>query len=297
MLRRLLAAAALLLLVLLPAPLPARAQAAQDADPAIWVVRDADTTIYLFGTFHLLDSRPWFDDAVKAAFDASDELVLEARMPEDPAAMQALVARFGIDRQGPPLSSRLAPEQKAALERAVATLGIPMAGVDRFRPWFAATLLSSVAGRKLAIDAANGPETVLAAAARARGMKIDELEGFEWQFGMFAAIPEAQQMAMLRQGLDNLETLPGKLESLLASWSAGDVEALRRMVDSSGEKDAELSRILFADRNATWAGWIAERLKRPGTSFVAVGAGHLAGDASVQSLLAKRGIAAERIAY
>ena len=46
-----------------------------DADPALWVVRDADTTIYLFGTFHLLDGRPWFNDEVKTAFDASSELV------------------------------------------------------------------------------------------------------------------------------------------------------------------------------------------------------------------------------
>ena len=54
-----------------PPPIP-------DADPALWVVRDEDTTIYLFGTIHVL--RPgvtWFDDGIKAAFDASDELVTE----------------------------------------------------------------------------------------------------------------------------------------------------------------------------------------------------------------------------
>ena len=33
-----------------PAALP-------DADPAIWVVKDPDTTIYLFGTFHALDGK------------------------------------------------------------------------------------------------------------------------------------------------------------------------------------------------------------------------------------------------
>ena len=42
----------------------------------MWVVRDADTTIYLFGTFHALDGkRDWFNDEVKQAFDASDDVV------------------------------------------------------------------------------------------------------------------------------------------------------------------------------------------------------------------------------
>ena len=73
-----------------PAPPAAAAPAASlpDADPALWVVRDADTTIYLFGTFHLLDGRPWFNDEVRTAFDASDELVIEC----DPARGQGAMA-------------------------------------------------------------------------------------------------------------------------------------------------------------------------------------------------------------
>src|SRR3990170_2122414 len=54
-----------------------------DADPAIWVVNDHDTTIYLFGTFHALDGKSaWFNDEVRTAFAASDELVLETVIPE-----------------------------------------------------------------------------------------------------------------------------------------------------------------------------------------------------------------------
>ena len=52
---------------------PASAQAAAplpDVDPAMWVVKDPDTTIYLFGTFHALDGKSaWFNDEVKTAFD------------------------------------------------------------------------------------------------------------------------------------------------------------------------------------------------------------------------------------
>ena len=78
----------------LPAPQPSpTAAAAVDADPALWVVRDKDTTIYLFGTVHLLKpGLSWFDEGVKKAFDSSDELVLEMVQPDTPT-MQSLVEK------------------------------------------------------------------------------------------------------------------------------------------------------------------------------------------------------------
>ena len=49
-------------------------------------------------------------------------------------------------------------------------------------------------------------------------------------------------------------------------------------------------RMMFTERNARWADWIAARMQTPGTVFVAVGAGHLAGQDSVLVRLAERGI-------
>src|SRR4030095_11355745 len=76
-----------------------------DADPAIWVVKDPDTTIYLFGTFHALDGKhAWFNDEVKTAFDKSGELVLEIPPMEDETAIQPLVMKYALDRSGKPLT-------------------------------------------------------------------------------------------------------------------------------------------------------------------------------------------------
>jgi uncharacterized protein YbaP (TraB family) len=52
---------------------------------------------------------------------------------------------------------------------------------------------------------------------------------------------------------------------------------------------------MFVQRNARWASWIANRLKTPGTVFVAVGAGHLSGPDSVQSQLASLGVKSARV--
>jgi len=58
---------------------------------------------------------------------------------------------------------------------------------------------------------------------------------------------------------------------------------------------AELRDTLFKRRNAKWAEWLARRLERPGTIFVAVGAGHLAGPDSVQAMLEAKGLKPKRV--
>ena len=47
---------------------------------------------------------------------------------------------------------------------------------------------------------------------------------------------------------------------------------------------------LLVRRNANWAGQIETLLKGSGTAFIVVGAAHLAGADSVQSMLEARGV-------
>lgn len=291
-------AALVLALSTVPAAAQTQAQPAvrADADPALWVVRDEDTIVYLFGTFHLLDDRLWFDDEVRSAFDASGELVLEAIIPDNPAAAAPLVMRYAVDPAGRRLSERLTPEQRSALERALAGAGISPAQLEPFEPWFAAMTLSSAAAQRLGLVPANGPERVLLGAARERGIEVSELEGMEWQLRLFDELPEEQQLAQLAVALEDSESLSREIEPMLAAWSTGDVEALGRFLDDYRTRDPLLHRIVFTQRNAAWADRIVERMQRPGTVFIAVGAGHLAGADSVQAALAARGLQAERVA-
>ena len=273
------------------APLP-------DADPALWVVRDEDTTIYLFGTFHMLDGRPWFNDEVRTAFDASQELVLEARLPENPAELQPLVMQYALSMEGPPLSERLSAEQYAALNGVVTSMGAPAGAFDRLEPWFVSISLPGMVGQqRLGLRPEHGPEMVLSAAARERNMPIGELEGLEWQFRMFDGMPVEQQVTMLRQSLDNVDQIGAQLEPMLTAWSSGNTDGLVEMMNAQMRESPELYRMLFVDRNTAWTGWIQERMARPGTVFIAVGAGHLAGDDGVPALLRARGIASERVPH
>ncbi|MGZ8997529.1 MAG: TraB/GumN family protein [Allosphingosinicella sp.] len=273
------------------------AAALPDADPAMWVVRDHDTTIYLFGTFHMLDGRPWFNDEVKTAFDSSGELVMEALMPQNPAELQPLIMRYAVDPNGRRLSDRLTAEQNAALGQTLASMGAPATAFDQFEPWFVSMSMVSIAAQRLGASPENGPEAVLARAARQRSLPMAELEGFEWQLRLFDGMSEEQQMAQLRQTIDQLDEMEEGLAPLLAAWSTGDVEKLVELMEQDEVQDRDLHDMLFLNRNRSWAEWLDNRLDQPGTVFVAVGAGHLAGPDSVQRLLAARGIVARRVAH
>lgn len=278
-------------------PLPG---ADRDADPALWVVRDADTTIYLFGTFHVLDGRTWFNDEVKTAFDGSQELVLEARLPQDSAALAMQMMQYAQDSSGRTISSRLTPHQNSVLNSALARMGVPAGGFDRFEPWFVSLMLTASMAQDLGITAENGPETILTRAAQARSIPIGELEGMEYQIRIFDQMPDALQTAQLAQTLDEYAMARAKLGPMLAAWSTGDVERLGAITEEAEGDDANsraLHQLLFANRNNAWATWIQQRLGRPGIVFIAVGAGHLAGRDSVQNALRSRGIQSARVPH
>lgn len=268
-------------------PAPPPAVATVDADPALWVVKDHDTTIYLFGTVHVLKpGLSWFDDAVKKAFDTSDSLVLELVMP-DPAAMQATVMKMGMDPGGAPLSQKLPAADRDAYLKAVAAIGAPLAVMEQLKPWLAATEFSVAPLGKLGYSPENGPETVLTAAAKAANKQVLGIETPEQQFGYLDGLSQEAQIDFLDSAIKDLPTLGKDMDEMVADWSKGRPEALAKIMNDDLSGQTELKQTLLLDRNAHFASWIAARMKQPGTVFVAVGAGHLAGAGSVQDDLAK----------
>ena len=280
-----------------PAPAPTAAPATVDADPALWVVKDKDTTIYLFGTIHVLKpGLSWFDDGVKKAFDSSDELVLEMVQP-DQATMQNIVLSKAYSLSGPTLTERLPEADRGNYLKAMNSLGIPPAAFDRAQPWFAATNLSLLPLMKLGYDPKSGPETVLTEAAATDKKAIEGLETPEQQIGYLAGLPEKVQMAFLESTLKDLPKTEETMNGMVAAWSRGDPDALAKFMNDGLDDSPELAKTLLFDRNARWAQWIKARLDKPGTVFVAVGAGHLAGRQSVIDQLKTLKIKAKRVAY
>ena len=268
-----------------------------DADPALWKLSDEDTTIWLFGTMHALKpDLVWFDDAVSEAFAGSDELVIEMLEP-DTATMQQVIGSSGIYTDGSTLSQRLSSEQRMQLAEAGASLGIPMQALDRMKPWFAAVTLSAAPLAKLGYDPRSGAEAVLQGSAREQGKPTSGLETFEQQMGFFSRLPEEQQVSFLMEAAGSLAEAGEIYAESERAWGVGDVVATQRLINEGLQETPEIYDVLIKGRNREWADWIQNRMAQPGNVFLAVGAGHLAGSDSVQSVLAERGLTVKRVEY
>ena len=281
-----------------PAKAAAAPVAVTDADPALWVVKDEDTTIYLFGTVHVLKlGLGWFDEAVKTAFDASDQLMLELVMPEDQAEAAKVMIPLAIDQSGKTLSSRLDPDQLKAYQAAMASVGLPVAQFDMFEPWFPAITLSVLPLTKLGYDPEQGAEKQLTGFAKAVSKPVAGLETLPEQLGFFDTLPETQQVAFLNAVVKDLDQLGPQLDKMVLLWAKGDPDGLAVAMNESLAATPELAKTLLWDRNARWADKLKARMDHPGTVFVAVGAGHLAGQHSVQDYLKERGLTVKRVEY
>ncbi|WP_411290276.1 TraB/GumN family protein [Sphingorhabdus sp.] len=277
-------------------PVKVPAVVVKDVDPAMWVVKDADTTIYLFGSVHILKpGLGWFDDEVKTAFDGSDQLVLE--LVEPPAAeVQALFGKLAMDQQGKALRSKMNDADRAVYDTAMGKLGLPTAAFDPFDPWAAAITLSLLAIQKSGFDPNSGVEKQLTAAAKAAKKPIDGLETTEFQLGVFDTLPEAEQIAFLVETAKQIDDAGTNMDKMVDMWAAADTDTLGQLMNE-GLTSRTLYDALLTKRNANWAKWISARMEKPGVTFMAVGAGHLAGPTSVQSLLPAYGLNAMRVAY
>lgn len=259
----------------LPEPAP------RAVHPALWVVSDADTTIYLFGTFHALDgSTNWFKDEVKTAFDRSDELMLETLVPEYPPATNASLRVSG--------NARFAQQAVAPLPRPAIRPLVPQAS------FLASTKVVMAASHARGMTPAEGADAILRRTAESCGKPVGGLESFQFQMNMFTSLasPEAAPPPQDKKAMANISKALAELES---AWSRGDVAAFTPMLDQMRADTPATYETMFVQRNAKWARWIANRLKQPGVVFVAVGAGHLTGPDSVQNQLAALGVKAGRI--
>ena len=264
---------------------------AEGRGPALWVIRDADSTLYLFGTVHLL--RPttgWGTDRIETAFDSADTLVLEISNPDDQAAVIPLVQQHGL-APGERLTLKLSSGELTLLDNAARSIGLTAAQMDPFRPWFAALTLSVAPLQKAGYDPASGVELLLKARAEAADKPVTGFETIDEQIRILAGFPEDAQMAFLRSTLEGYENATVELDRLVEAWAAGDVEAIESIgVASMREGGEELYQALLVRRNTNWADQIQTMLEGSGTAFIAVGAAHLAGDDSVQEILEQRGV-------
>ncbi|HZJ63628.1 MAG TPA: TraB/GumN family protein, partial [Kofleriaceae bacterium] len=149
------------------------------------------------------------------------------------------------------------------------------------RPWFALLRLRSHVAR----SPRPSMDFALAERARARGIAVESLESWQQQV---AALSTAVTVADLSAAIHARHTVACELARLRAAYAAGDLAALTRMLVIPGRSDE-----LLDERNRRWLPQIERYLADRG-AFVAVGLGHLLGDAGLLVTLERAGYIVER---
>jgi len=288
---------AVLSMTLLLGVSPAVARAPQMARPALWAVSDADTTIYLFGTIHLLpDNFQWRTARFNSAVAGSDKLMVETIVDQkDPSKLMAAMASLAFAKGLPPLRDRVPPAERIALDAAVKKSGMPVQALDQMKTWAAAFILLGNQFRDLGLKGGEGVESVLRSDFSGAGKPIGELESNVEQLSFFDKLPEAAQRALLEGAIEQGGSMQKEFGGMLKAWSHGDVEGIAKTFDRDLSSSPALQQSLIHQRNANWSRWIEQRMAEPGAIMIAVGAGHLAGKDSVLQMLRKRGYKVKRL--
>jgi len=161
--------------------------------------------------------------------------------------------------------------------------------------WLAAFELLGVRFMEMGLKGEQGPEQALRTEFEAAKKPIGQLETNTEQLGFFDRLPEKAQRQLLEGAIDGPKSMNDDFAKMVASWSRGDVKAIAVTFNRDLSSSPELMNSLIKQRNANWSRWIEDRMTKPGSVFVAVGAGHLAGPSSVISLLQRDGYKVRRI--
>lgn len=275
---------------------PAPDKAATPAKPALWKLADSDTTIYLFGTIHVLpEGYQWRTKAFDAAAAKADTLVLEVADLGDTAKTAQIFTRLAISPNLPPVLERVPADKRPGLKTLIDKSGFPAPSLAQFESWAVAITLAGGVLKDLNLSPDNGVERKLTEQFAAARKPVIGLETTELQLGIFDKLPQGAQDKFLAGLADEVDDPKAEFDAMLGAWAKGDDKAIASSFDDELRQSPELTEALIRTRNANWTTWISKRLDTPGTVLVAVGAGHLVGADSVQQMLAKQGLKVTRV--
>lgn len=273
------------------APIPR----AEGDGPPLWVVRDADSTVYLFGTVHVL--RPgtaWGSDRVDAAFASASGLWVEIADQDDQSAVMPVIQQHGVDAARP-LSSILSAEDLAAFDVAAQANGATAAALDAYRPWLAAFMISMSGPINAGFSPEAGVDKTLMDRARAEGKALHGFETADRQVRLIAGMSEEAQIAYLNHYVRAGDRIVPKLDQTVAAWLKGDAAEVGRLnrIDTRDVHE-DIHRAALIERNTDWSNQIDTMMQGSGTAFIAVGVAHLADQDSVVDMLKARGYTIDR---
>jgi uncharacterized protein YbaP (TraB family) len=273
-------------------PLFIPAQEAVEKSILLWRVDSGASTVFLLGSVHAAreDIYP-LNDYIESAFSSAARLAVEVDITRmDQTAMQEKLLDLGVLPPDRTLSGLLGPELAGRVRDKLASLGLPDAAFERFRPWMVYMTLAAMDLAEIGFGGENGVD--LHFLKRAGDREIVELESMESQLDLLAGFTDEEQCELLSEYIEESVNLPEVTAGIFDAWIRGDDARMGELLSAEQAKSAmddRIERILVRERDAQMVKKVQDLLQRPGTSFVVVGAAHLTGPGSIVDLLGRSG--------
>lgn len=266
------------------------------AAPAIWKVSDEDSSIWLFGSIHLLPpGTEWRTEIFDNLIDEADRVYFETDLgPTAQPKIIALTMERGFARDGRLLNQRISEKLMGKVRSTAERFAVPVPTLLAMQPWMAASTISVSALVQAGYDPNAGVDTMLQQEISVERQGF--LETAEEQIDVIAGGSEADQIIMLEATLAEAERIVTMIDEMKDAWLGGTPETLADLfLAEMGAYGEGFMDRLIVDRNENWVEQIEVMLAENEAAFLVVGAGHLVGEHSVVKLLEQQGFSSERV--
>ena len=279
---------------------PTAPTAASPQRPLLWKVSDADNSVYLLGSFHLLKADDYpLPAEVDRAFDDAESLLFEVD-PRDMNSPETMAAatKYMAYEDGKSLSKVLPKPTLEKLDKMMAAGGGSVQAMEQSEPW--AVSLGMIMGitQALGFKAELGLDRNLMERAAKAGKPTAGLETVDAQLRALDSVPYDEQARGLDEFLDDPRKAAIQIKDMHGWWRAGDVSRLDSDMRADMATKTPVSyKLLDVDRNNAWLPQLEQRLtgSSKDDTLVVVGSLHLLGQDGLVEKLRAKGYKVERI--
>lgn len=273
---------------------------AQPPVPLLWKVSDADNSVYLLGSMHLLTDADYpLANAVEAAFADSAQLVFEIAPDQlDPARLAQAMQQAAVRSDGKTLQQSLPVPTWKALQAYAQAQGLPVAALQHYKAWFVALMVMMAESQKAGVAPALGLDQHFMQRAAQAGKATAGLESAESQIALFDGMGAQAQLQFLQETLADAPRMQQQMDELLGAWRQADEAALERLGLRDLRRDyPALYQSVNLARNRAWLPRVETLLRdsHRDNALVIVGALHLLGDDGLVRQLARKGYRVQRL--
>lgn len=261
--------------------------------PFLWRVRCPDRPGwgFILGSVHVRKKgSPPLPSAVTTVIDTVDTVAFEAKVP---GPLGAIYQMYKLGAFRFLTRTELDDATWTALETRLAPMKMKRRNMRYLAPWALFFMVMGVDLQASDMDPELGIDHLVQARAQAATppKPLLYMETAESQIRLFADLPEAEQIQMLKEALQS-EPVTG--DDVVDMYEAGDAAGLEAQVLDSFEGHPELRRQILDLRNRNFEAFAWSLYDKPGVSLIVAGAAHMVGDVGLPRLLETRGCAVER---